>query len=317
MSAGISQGRLTLQSGFPLQQTDAVNVGTIFYAAYKGANINIGGVMYLLNGEASLVLGNYVTAGNIHGVFWTLDGTGTPVLCVGPAWSTPPNIGITPGIESAAGATASYYPYGGITVNTNSSPMTCMYGAGAGTSVSAPQYQATMVGLIYATGTAAITVQIQPAAVVYGSHPVMGMCNLDWPEWVTIFESDLNSAISDNQSVVENEDFSQFNEIFFVQCRNPGQATAVFDASQAWQPSGGSQALTIGIGWNLPITVASFSGAAGHGAVLGQVANTSAGAGSQLYGQYNAFPNYGLSRVTPKCKAHRFLPNCSWMISAR
>jgi hypothetical protein len=304
MTSWISQGRLSAQSGHALQRVDVINSTTIFYSAYKGNLVNIGGVMYPLVGGQSIVLGDYFNTngaiappyGNIYGIFWILDAGGNPTMALEPSWGTPPNIGLSNGVESAAGATDVYYPFGGITVNVNPAPMLCKYGPGSGTSVLVPQYNATMVGLVCSLGNGYYNAQISPAGVPGGSAPFMGLSNLDWPEEVQIFECDsISSYIAGNPGYIAAGN-SWNNRITYLACRNAKQITSRYDASIGWRSSG-AEALTIGIGWNQASNTPTFTGAAGHGAVLGQGAVSANGQGNMLFGEYSAFPEYGLNNV--------------------
>lgn len=297
----ISGGRVTPQTGVPLQAADGshdfVNASQVFYDAFKSNLVNIGGTMYALTGELSLTLGNYVTAGNVYGVFMICNGAPcVPTLCVGPAWSTPPIFGTTIGVESSAGSTGVNYLLGGTTVNTNAVPMACKFGSGAGTTINIAQYAATEVAMIYGSGTGTYSVQFRPAAAAGGSLPVVGMCNVDNQEPMTVFEESSTSSFINNQPAVEFQELSVNNSIIFLQCPNPHVVNAVYDASQSYDISGGAQAVTLGVG--IDVSAPAFNTANGAGAYLGQVANTLSGNGGMLYGGSHFLPAPGLHRVS-------------------
>lgn len=299
-------GRLTAQSGVPIQTAEEVNVSTIYYPPYpgRGNQIVIGGVAYTFTTSLSdtvgqsLTLGNYVTAGNIYDVF-DIVVAGAPQLCVGPAWSTAPTIGTTPGVRSAAGAIGIDNNYSGLLVNTAAAAMACTYGAGAGATVNVAQYQATQLGMIYGSGTGTVTVQLQPASVVGGSNPYLGMCNTYNQEPVTVFEEDSTAQYTLNSGVSYTfANLNYNNSITFLQCPNPKKITAVVNVSTAWDAAGGNQAVTIGIGYDVASNGPTFTGAAGGGAWLGQWAGTAGGQGAMLFGGYSTTPTQGLHRVS-------------------
>jgi hypothetical protein len=85
-------GRLTLQSGVPVQVADSLAVGTIFYDCYVGRSVPVGPVaavnqLPITGCEISLILDstNHVS-GSVYDIFFVVSG-GAGKLCAGPAWT--------------------------------------------------------------------------------------------------------------------------------------------------------------------------------------------------------------------------------------
>jgi hypothetical protein len=175
VSLSAPQGRLTLQSGAPVQTADQVAKSTVYYDSYVGNlvpvwNGSIWVPLAITSDEVSFGLATAnVLSGSVYDIF-AVNSSGSLALVVGPAWSS------TSARGTGAGTTE-LQRLSGIWTNKNS--LTHAYGGAAGTTdygtVSANQ--ATYLGSLYATANGQTGVALKPAGANGGSNNIVGLFN--------------------------------------------------------------------------------------------------------------------------------------------
>jgi len=169
------QGRLTLQSGQPVQNADQTGVSTVYYDCYTGNQVPVGSSPALLTiGSCEISMGldavtPHIAISTLYDIFG-ISNSGSLALCTGPAWSS------TTARGSGAGTTELQLNTG---IWTNKNSLTHCWGGASGTtdygSISANA--GTYLGSLYATGTGQTSMTILPAAASTGPNSFLGLYN--------------------------------------------------------------------------------------------------------------------------------------------
>jgi hypothetical protein len=176
-SASIPQGRLTLQSGAPVQNADQTGKSTIYYDSWVGNLVPVWNgsswsYLSIAGDEISMGLDAVtprVASGSAYDIF-AINNGGNLVLAIGPAWSSTTTRG------SGAGTTQLAF-LGGI--RTNAVSLAHAYGGAAGTTDYGPiaVNQATYLGSFYATANGQTSMTLMPAAAVGGTNNFVVLFN--------------------------------------------------------------------------------------------------------------------------------------------
>lgn len=168
------QGRLTLTTGTPVMAADATAQSTVYYDCYVGNTVPVAGTnLAITSCEISMGLDAvtpHVASGSVYDIF-AVNSSGSPALCVGPAWSSTTTRG------TGAGTTQLHQDSHGLWTNQNS--LTNCYGGASGTTnlgaVSADA--GTYLGSLYATANGKTGFQFKPTPASGGANAVMALYN--------------------------------------------------------------------------------------------------------------------------------------------
>jgi hypothetical protein len=176
---GVGQplGRLTLQTGVPIQTSDQTAKTTIYYDSFIGNTVPVYNgssfqSMTIGSDEISMGLDSgvpHISSGSVYDIF-AINNSGTLVIAAGPAWTS------TTARGTGAGTTE-LQRVSGLWTNKNS--MTHAWGGASGTtdygSVSANQ--GTYLGTFYATANGQTGVNLTPAAGSGGTNNFVALFN--------------------------------------------------------------------------------------------------------------------------------------------
>ena len=169
------QGRLTLQTGVPVQTADQTAKTTVYYDSFIGSlcpvwNGTTWDYLGITGDEISMGLAAAnVLNGNVYDI-WGVNSGGSLACGVGPAWSTSTSRG------TGAGTNELQFKHG---IRTNRNALTNVYGGAAGTTNygSILANRATLLGTLYATANGQTGVALTPAAANGGSNTIVGLFN--------------------------------------------------------------------------------------------------------------------------------------------
>lgn len=195
-------GRLTLQSGHPVQNADQANKSTIYYDCaapgnsqvpiYNGSNF---ASFAITSCEISFGLSTAnITKGNVYDVFAVVSG-GSAVACAGPAWTTPSG-------NSAARSVNIHNTLGFYTV---AATLTHCYGGVSGTTDygSISSDDATYLGSFLATANGQTSEVELPTAANGGTANTCGVFNAYNPVPIICKDQDSTSSwVSEANSFV-------------------------------------------------------------------------------------------------------------------
>lgn len=308
-------GRLTPQSGHPVQNADQTGVSTIYYAPCAGAVFGCAGNQVpILNGSGAITMTQFTSSatdvigqslalnasaqlsGNVYDIYDCLNGS-TLTEATGPAWAS------SAAGSSSRGATAAIVLVNGVWVNNLS--MTMKFGA---SSFTCPAQQGTWLGAMYATANGQTSMTLKPTAVAGGNNNYVGLCNANNRTHIFAKNQDLGAAGSGAIWTVQVNPPGQFvdavglvgtsspppgaganNRINFLDCTGAQQFTATIRESGA-PGDANPNALTVGIALD---NTSGFSGCGGNGCRLDQPAATNASTGGPGQGQYSPYPSLG------------------------
>jgi len=245
------QGRLTLQTGVPVQTSDQTAKSTVYYDSFVGSlcpvwNGTTWDYLTITSDEVPVVLATAnVVSGSLYDIF-ALNVTGALALAIGPAWSTATSRG------SGAGTTELQFKHG---IRTNKNSLTHAYGGGAGTTDYGPisANRATLLGTLYATANGQTGVALTPAAASGGSNTIVGLFNAynGIPAVARSCETGGGANWSYNSTTWRSVNNNNNNRITFVDGVQSVPHVGVHHSSV-----GGSSALYGIIGMNLDSTTA-------------------------------------------------------------
>jgi hypothetical protein len=268
----LPQGRLTLQSGSPIQNADQTGKITVYYDSYLGNlvpvwNGSTTAFLAIASDEVSMGLDAstpHVASGSLYDVFG-INNSGTLVIAVGPAWNTTASRG------TGAGTTELQLRNG---IWTNKNSLTHAWGGASGTTdygaVSANQ--ATYLGTLYATANGQTGVALKPAAAGGGSNTIVGLFNAYNSVPATAISQDNTSSWTNASASWRRTNNNSNNRVSYVD----GLANIIVSTKiQAYiSPSANSVSGQIGVILNAttgtPISVAQVGGGmpAGSAAVV-------------------------------------------------
>lgn len=169
------QGRLTLQTGVPVMNTNTTGATTVYYDSYIGNQVPVWNgsstVQFIITADEvsmGLAAAN-VISGSLYDV-WAINNSGVFAIGVGPAWSTT----LTRG--TGAGTNELQFKNG---IRTNKNTLTNLFGGAAGVTNYGPiaSNQATLLGTILATANGATSWTPRPAATGGGGSCIVGVSN--------------------------------------------------------------------------------------------------------------------------------------------
>jgi hypothetical protein len=255
------QGRLTLQSGVPVQNADQTAKTTVYYDSYNGNqcpvwNGTIWQTLTIASDEISMGLATAnVLSGSLYDIF-AINNSGNLLLVVGPAWSS------TTARGTGAGTTELQRKNG---FWTNKNSLTHAWGGAAGATDYGPisANQATYLGSLYATGNGQTGVALKPAAASGGSNTIVGLFNAYNAVEAEAQSQDSTNGWSYNATAWRGANNSASNRVTFVS----GLASAIISAVYSVFVIPSASAVYGGIGINLDSITANpvnsaFSGAA-------------------------------------------------------
>ncbi|HEY1722248.1 MAG TPA: hypothetical protein VGG27_13470 [Magnetospirillaceae bacterium] len=162
-------GRLTLQSGSPVQTTDQSASSTIYYDTYASNTVPVisgtGAIVYLPIAANEISVGlsaTQILASSAYDI-WAFSNSGTLAICVGPAWTS-----LT--TRSATTAVASVL---GLWVNNAAMNSTCWGGPSGSTAYSIAANQATLLGSFQTAGTAGVTYMVLNGSLLNGGAQIL------------------------------------------------------------------------------------------------------------------------------------------------
>lgn len=254
----MTTGRLTLQSGQPVQTADQMGKTQIFYAPYVGNTVPIYDSSVMQNRVftssdtdtvgLSLSLDSntghtgYHAADSMYDMFayWT----GSVVrLASGPLWTS---VFANRGTGSG---TTELQRFRGLWTNKNT--ITLRYGTSSGDTASVAANQATYLGTIYVKGDITMGMPLHPAAVAGGSKPVLCVWNMynRVPARVTNIDSTTSWAY--NSATVRLMNGSANNIIWWIDGMGGTQLQGTSTRSVGSDGTANA-AYTNGVGFNEP-----------------------------------------------------------------
>lgn len=280
------QGRLTIQSGTPIQTADQLTKTTIFYAPflgqylplYDGSDIR---ATSFLSGPTDDVGLSFVMAGSanwpigsVFDIFATLI-AGVPTLC-SCVWTSTTSRGTganTPELQLFAG------------LKTNKNQMTNARTASGVITVVANQ--GLYLGTFYATANGTTAMSIHPNAASGGSNNFLGLYNAHNARPIIAKSQDSTTSWTYASSTTRLANNNANNRINFIDGEGIRQWRAWYGVSVA-PGSASANAATVGVEID---NISNFSGGAGAGAHLGQAAFVGATQfGCQVSGFYAPYP---------------------------
>lgn len=254
-------GRLTLQSGSPVQTADQLDKDTIYYAPLIGGE----GTVQVYDGSAmqtrsfvssdsdqiglSTVIDSnvahtgYCAAWCVYDLYVYWNGTNT-VLGYGPKWTQP----VAPTSVSrgtGAGTTEIEY-FKRLWVNKNS--ITLRFGNASGNTTTVAARQATLVGSFCTQDNVKCDMALKPAPYTGGTQNLLSISNAYNRVPLKALNRDLTTSWTYSGAGVRNANNSARNRIWWMDCLGISDASARFSATVV--PTGtAANAYTCGVGF--------------------------------------------------------------------